>query len=912
MLLTPFPDFTGERLYVSGLPDVYQPLLSEIQRLEQSSPQTYYVVVIESAGGGPTAARDYLDRMHQAWLAQAREQDLSLDSQRGVIILLAVEDRQMAIHAGTLLQTQYGLRGQALDEQLVQPHFVPHARAGDHLGGLQALLKAIDQSIAAQDRAVQEQIQQQSIAAAERHHFMTRTVPAAGISTVVLLAVAIVAGLRWRHARLKRRVGERLKQFRMEVTRWMERLDSLKQRHQLLPFTDKDFTEPMTGQTLALYNEVEACYGQLRSVWLALMDRRTKADGVFELERPLGVTRLREVQALLDGREDTTQLGPQFERCVGLLDQLNQAHEEAQRLQGLAAQEHEALVRQMQTLTEAGLPPQMLQAQTARQHTLVQEAVAIVRADPVAARGMLESALGELRSLRTAAQRRLKCLDAWRAAEQHLDKTAELVIQQRAGGIKLVEEAANPDPPLADARRRLAEAWSALEQGKDAAAEKLVRDTDERAAEAENRIERHLADRAFSAEQLPRIGEELAGLQERRTRTQADERELQARFHPQSWQLVADNVPQAEACIAALSHLIDEATRAADPQAQEFCRAADRLRQAQAQRQKATALLQAISQSLQELEKARATATARQQSLHDSQRRVAAFFAQQARIVGADAQHLLAQGQAAVRQAEAGSQEPRPHWPRVLLALDQAGQQLSSALSRAEENVRQHQQLMVQLNQARSLAVSVDQLLRRHTADRPRANQRFQGAQRAMEDVARASGQPGAAWGVLLEQLTQAVTDLQQSQRWAEEDIRLADQAAAALRSAEAEFQRSRTYFSFGVSTELAAAQSQLRQASHSLQTQDYERAISLADSAERAARQAYQEAVRQAEERRRRQQDELRRRQMEQMAASTAAAAAADAAAGASSAAAASQQASIPSHTSSSSWSTGTSQSSW
>ncbi len=158
-----------------------------------------------------------------------------------------------------------------------------------------------------------------------------------------------------------------------------------------------------------------------------------------------------------------------------------------------------------------------------------------------------------------------------------------------------------------------------------------------------------------------------------------------------------------------------------------------------------------------------------------------------------------------------------------------------------------------------------------------------------------------------MDQLKQAVADVAQARRWAEEDIRLAEQAASALRSAEAEFHSSRTYVSFGVSTNLSAAQSQLAQARQSLQTQDYEQAISLADAAERAARQAHLEAVREAEERRRRQEEERRRREMQQAAASAASMSSA-----LRSASFSSSHSSSSSTTSSSSWSSGTSQSSW
>ncbi len=305
--------------------------------------------------------------------------------------------------------------------------------------------------------------QQQLNSAYEQRYFMTRTLPVSGASIAVLLIAAVLGGLRWRHLRLKRLVGEKLNAFRSEVTHWMERLDGLKQRHQLLPFTDKDFTEPMAGQTLALYNQVEADYNQLRALWLALMDRRTKAEGAFEVEQPLGATRLKEVEELLAGREDTTQLAPQFDRCVKLLDQLNEAHEEAIKARGLAEQQREGLRRDLESLAQAKLPPQALDAETVQRDDAFQQGVQILRADPLGARVTFESVLAGLRAIGAIAQRRLKCLAAWRAAHQNVEEAADLALKQRAAGIKLVEEIANPDPLLEDARSQLAKAWAALE-----------------------------------------------------------------------------------------------------------------------------------------------------------------------------------------------------------------------------------------------------------------------------------------------------------------------------------------------------------------------------------------------------------------------------------------------------------------
>ena len=54
--MTAIPEYTGERVYVRDVADVYQGLNQTIKDLERSSPQSYFVVVIRSAGPGDDAA----------------------------------------------------------------------------------------------------------------------------------------------------------------------------------------------------------------------------------------------------------------------------------------------------------------------------------------------------------------------------------------------------------------------------------------------------------------------------------------------------------------------------------------------------------------------------------------------------------------------------------------------------------------------------------------------------------------------------------------------------------------------------------------------------------------------------------------------------------------------------------------
>ena len=49
---TPIPEYTGDRVYIVDVPGSYQSLNETIKQLERSSPQSYFVVVVRSAGHG--------------------------------------------------------------------------------------------------------------------------------------------------------------------------------------------------------------------------------------------------------------------------------------------------------------------------------------------------------------------------------------------------------------------------------------------------------------------------------------------------------------------------------------------------------------------------------------------------------------------------------------------------------------------------------------------------------------------------------------------------------------------------------------------------------------------------------------------------------------------------------------------
>src|SRR5262249_11332386 len=146
-------------------------------------------------------------------------------------------------------------------------------------------------------------------------------------------------------------------------------------------------------------------------------------------------------------------------------------------------------------------------------------------------------------------------------------------------------------------------------------------------------------------------------------------------------------------------------------------------------------------------------------------------------VVGAMALDILDQarrGRDAVLEA---FEQPRPDWPSLRDGLAKAIESFSVAQEQAEVDVRSHQQLSDEYERARAELERVANLLAARREDRKAANRRFRSAAEALDQVGLDLPQPNGEWPRLLEQVRGAVGDLEQAERLAREDIRLAAQA---------------------------------------------------------------------------------------------------------------------------------------
>ena len=230
-------------------------------------------MVVKSTGRAQNATSRYARELFDDWQSQASRSGRSFDAERSVIIVTGLENKQVAVHPGATLRNRFGLSARTVEGELIQRIFIPLAEEGKYPEAISALLDATNQWIAARDSK-------------------TAAIPVTGVTAkpsssawfptivlgVVVLAIGLI-GLVWAwvvHRRSRDRVGARLKEIKSQAVEVMDRLDGLKERLKLLP-TAPGFSQAMSGETLDLYNTVQAKVGKLWDGWLAVMEVLDKA-----------------------------------------------------------------------------------------------------------------------------------------------------------------------------------------------------------------------------------------------------------------------------------------------------------------------------------------------------------------------------------------------------------------------------------------------------------------------------------------------------------------------------------------------------------------------------------------------------------------------------------------------------------
>jgi hypothetical protein len=672
---------------------------------------------------------------------------------------------------------------------------------------------------------------------------------AIGVGVGLLAIIMAVGALVWLvHQQVRGRVARRIKEVRSKATDLMDHLDALKERLKLLPATDPDFQAPMDGETLKLYESVQATVGKLWDRWLLVMDLLDKAQKLSSATAsPFQRKKLLDAEALLDQEGVFAEIEAQSQACASDMDRLDQAHESARELIRAIGEVRTRLDAQLSAVEKLGLPTAPYQDDLTAIVDGTTQAGTRLTADPIGAGSALAEIRARAQGLLDRLDRVLRLFQDAQQAGASLDGITKQVANHRTQGLKLAEEGGNPDIFLGQAREAHAQALAALREGSPDVAAGAVETARSMVQQGQAVVEQVQKARAFcEREQAGRV-RETERLRAAMPQAESYFRDLQQGFAADSWQAVARNLDQARALLSTFDRMAEDAAASASTGSQSYLAGARQLAQLAQQQQIALRLMSGLGEQLNALSSLRAECQKRRGELETVGRRVEGYFRQHDQAVGELARESLDTALRGREEVLAGFEGSRPDWPSVSQTLARAFEEYSIAQSQAEADVRAHEQLRDEYGRARQELDRVARLLSSRREDRVAANQRFRSAAEVLDQVGLDLSSSSGEWARLLERVRAAGDDLEQAERLAQEDIRLATQAESELAGASQSIEQARGYVAMGVSVDTSGAEAALDRAEQLLQAQEYEQAIECAGNAVQQARQAHQAAVQQA-----------------------------------------------------------------
>lgn len=651
---SPIPAFTGERLYVVGVPNEYEVVSGAIGELEAKAPQTYYVVVVKSSGSpGQGATRNYALRLLDDWREEAKAKNLKLDPDRSVIVVAAIDNRQVVVLPGELLATKLGMKGETIDREIVAPKFIPLARQGDYPRALVGLLDGVDgfvaerEKVAATPRAIVPSTTP-ATSTPNRFHGPSATEVAWSIGGSLIAIALMLGALVWiARRRARNDFNAKLKDYKGKAVAMMDRLDALKARLKSLPIEDPDFTEPITGETLSLYEKGQEDLRTLWDRWLEVMDVVDKA----EKGGSKGSGAMAEADALLSDSKVFDEVEKGAQECSRTMDRLNAAHEEAREAAKTLAVTRKEVVDKVESVHASGLPVVPYQPEVDRIAAEAEHADAILTPDPVGARSIIDKARADADTLVHRASDVVARLGDGKKVQEGLAKLRAEIAEHRRKGLELVEDGGNPDGPAALADDSLATLQSALEAGDPTRAAEELAAAQERLDQGRAVLDAVLKAKSGIEKGLPETRREIRRLGEAIGQYQMFEQELKRDFASSSWRNVAGNLGQARALLDTFDRKAGEVEQDADPKEQKYLLASRLLGRLNLEQQAVFQLMNAVGDRLAGLKAIREEADRIAQELTARDREVRRFFSQYDHVVGAQARKSLESAAAAREDA---------------------------------------------------------------------------------------------------------------------------------------------------------------------------------------------------------------------------------------------------------------------
>ena len=662
-----------------------------------------------------------------------------------------------------------------------------------------------------------------------------------------LLAVGlIVAALIWlaRH-RTRNTVESKIKQYKKNAVDVMDRLDALKARLKKLPVEDPDFKEPISGETLAVYQKIEGNLTGLWDRWLEVMDALDKAQALAKKDTALGTEKLKEAEKLVSDSKVFEQIEVEAQKCAASMDQLNQAHENARSAADVVAVSQREILTGVEKVEKEGLPSVPYKPEIAGIAAQAAQAKAILTPDPIGARQTFDKAQERALALRDRVHQILDRYAEGRRISAALTTLGQQVANLRKSGLRLDEDGGNPDHPIGQTFQTLEAVRKAVHDGDPQAALEHLQAAQALLDQSQQSLDGVLKAKDLCEKGQPERVGETQRLREAMGQYEAFETELKRSFATTSWQAVAGNLAQARTLLGTFDRKAQEVAAAASEQ--KYLLGARLLGQLTQEQQAVFQLMSGVGDQLSALKALREECQNGVRGLEERAHATNRYFSQNSQVTGAMARGTLASAEQSRQQLESLLNQGLPDWPKIRQVLARRSRNMRLPRTRRKPtcgSIRSCPRRSIGCGRMPAESRPSWPVTRK-TGSRPTniTRPRKTPSARCESESAGSSGE----WARLLEQVRGAAADLAHSERLAQEDVRLARQAEAEIQEAVRTLRKARAYFSMGVTLNTQGAESQVSQAEQAYRSQNYEQAIRTASAAIQQVRQAHTVAVQQA-----------------------------------------------------------------
>ena len=649
------------------------------------------------------------------------------------------------------------------------------------------------------------------------------------------------------------------KSFQENVLKVLDAQSKLLKRHEMLPFHDLDYKEPMHGHTLEVYKQTERDIHDVRTRWIQLQDISEQVDTLAPADKPLTPERYKEVARLID-EANTSGVEDMLAHCVGELDRLEEAHELIAPTQEEIGGHLAAIRESIDVLAAAGVEDIPFGDEWDGLNQLAETHLSASVGDPLGRAAPLNTARDRLHDVREHLGRLHISVGTVKECREALGTLRSATEKHRADGIPMVEPEGNPDPMFEEADREFVVYDPALKRGDVDAACNSADLASRAIEEAERRIQSTIESRDLYELEFEKSKNEIHRLKNAKGDVDKAIATLEKKYARESWVEILSPIERGEGTLDKVGIRLERAQAAFGEK--RYIAAANEVETVMKDLEQVGHFFGGAKRCVDKLEQIANACKKRRSETSALATELIEFLKTHKNTVPEHYTRELSDACKLLDKIEQQEMEERPNWPLIQRELEEVAVELSDVKAEANAITTGLAEFKETVAALQNESVETSAFLAQHTADRPRANQIFAGAKRQLDEFQRNLERPTKGVETLRRELEHIEMELKEAKESAGRDIRAEEHASNTLSQAAKVLTEVRAYNNLGVTAKTTAAETQLARARDLLIKQDYEAIPEVAIEVEKLANAAFEEA--QAATRKR--EEELRSQRSEKM----------------------------------------------